>query len=312
MTQSGVNFAIVVPTRNRPENVKNLLASIERSTIHPARCVVVDSSDFHYDLPTFSFPVLLATPKIVGQVGQRNYGVRLLNEGVSVDYVFTLDDDIIVEPESIGAALNGIRNFERIDHKFVGFALNIINMGSSASFFRRCMLYPRRPGVVTKSAFNSSLGSLESDMECDWVVGGAAVWRMDFISKNPSDYPFAGKAYAEDLYYCAKVRSRARFGAICNAKCSHLDSYGTRASGDVSYTAYREGFSDSSIRIHIAKIFPQFCAVLAVFHMLWVGLLGVGHGILFLDRAAFFLGVGRVAGCVGLVQSRKLAPYGPK
>jgi glycosyltransferase involved in cell wall biosynthesis len=301
-------FGIVIPTRNRPENVRNLLSSIERSTIYPAQCILVDSSDFKYDLLSCSFPLLFVTPNINGQVNQRNYGIRLLNECGNVDYVFLLDDDIVLEPDTIHGALDGIRKFISIDPMFIGFALNITNLVSSNNLNIRLLLYPRQPGLVTKSAFNSSLANLDRDVECDWVLGGAAVWSMDFISKNPNDYPFTGKAYSEDLYYCSKVRYRARFAAICKARCSHIDNYEIRVSKRIEYAAYREGFNDAKIRIHISKSFPQYSVFLTILHMLWVGVVGMGYGMVFFDRAAFFVGVGRVVGLMSSVQIRKFSP----
>ena len=146
MITNNTKVGIVVPTRNRPENIKNFLASIERSSIHPAVCVV-DSSDSAYELPVCSFPLLFETPGIRGQVNQRNYGIHLLKKFGGVEYALLLDDDIVLKPEAISEAMDGIKRYVRNDPGFVGFALNVINLRKSNHIYRRLLLHPKGLGL---------------------------------------------------------------------------------------------------------------------------------------------------------------------
>lgn len=296
MTAIDSKIGIVVPTRNRPENIANLLASIEKSSIYPAVCIIVDASDFSYETPACSFPLLFETPSIRGQVKQRNYGIHLLREFGNVEYALLLDDDIVLEPDTIHEAIAGVGRYVSNDPGFVGFALNIINLRKSNHLFRRLLLYPKKPGIVTMSTFNSSLSNLDSDIESDWVLGGAALWNLDFLIRNPSDYPFSGKAYSEDLYYCSMVRCHARFAALSKAKCAHVDPYEIRNSDNICRSAYREGVNDAQIRVFIAKSFRQYSVPMTAIHILWVGFLGTMFGLALLDCAAFMLGIGRITG----------------
>lgn len=289
-------LGFVVPTRNRPGNIVKLLASIEKSTVYPAVCVIVDSSDFGYEIPSFSFPILFETPSIRGQVKQRNYGIGILREFGKIEYAFLIDDDMVLEPEAIREAVEGVERYVRISPKFVGFALNITNLRKSNHIFRRLMLYPKKSGMVTMSTANSSLSNLDCDTECDWVLGGAAVWNLDFLIKNPNDYPFSGKAYGEDLYYCSTVHDRARFAALSRSRCSHVDHYEIKKAENISRSAYIAGVNDTKIRMFIAKSFRQYSVFMTGIHILWVGFLGVVFGSALLDRAAFMLGIGRITG----------------
>lgn len=298
MTATDAKIGIVVPTRNRPKNIANLLASIEKSTIHPAVCIIVDSSDFVYEIPNCNFPLLFETPGIRGQVKQRNYGISLLKGFENVEYVFLLDDDIVLEPDAIREAISGIKRYVSNDPRFVGFALNIINLRKSNHIFRRLLLHPKKPGVVTMATINSSLANLDCDIESDWVLGGAGVWNLDFLIKNPSDYPFSGKAYSEDLYYCSMVRDNARFAALSKAKCTHVDPYEIRNSDNFCGSAYCEGINDAKIRMFIAKSFRQYSVFMTAIHILWVGVLGMVFGLALLDRVAFMLGFGRITGLI--------------
>jgi glycosyltransferase involved in cell wall biosynthesis len=302
VTVTNKNIGIVVPTRNRPENIKNLLVSIEGSSVHPAVCIIVDWSDEAYDLPSCSFPILFETPGIRGQVHQRNFGIRKLSEFGAVKYALLLDDDILLEPDTIAETLAGIARYEAVSKDFVGFALNITNLRNANHVFRRLLLHPRKPGAVSRSTFNSSLSNPDSDLECSWVLGGAAAWSLPFLVKNPSDYPFPGKAYSEDLYYCSMVRESARFAAFAKARCRHVDYYELRASENVFRSAYREGVSDTKIRMSIARKFRQYSTLLTAMHVVWVGAVGMTFGAAALDRAALGVGIGRIIGLTHLAK----------
>lgn len=291
-----VRVGVVIPTRNRPRNISKLLVSIEKSTLHPSLCVIVDSSSERYELPECSFNFLFVNPGITGQVNQRNYGFNIINQYSNIEYIFVLDDDIELDRFAISEALIGINKYLLSDDKFVGFSLNIKNLPSSATCAKKILLFTRKPGVVLKSSFNTALSNISCDFECDWVSGGAAVWRKDFICKNPNDYPFLGKAYGEDLYYCSKVRAIARFGAIHKSLCLHNDEYGRDYLLVGISSAYNEGLNDCLVRKFIAKKFPQYSLSLMKLHMLWVGLMGIGYGLISVKKIFVFVGLGRVAG----------------
>lgn len=296
-------IGVVVPTRNKHLNVISLLASLEKSTIHPAACIIVDASDYDYDVPFCSFHLEVLKPGIRGQVMQRNYGISVLGNIDTIEYVITLDDDIVIESDTIANAIVGIAEFTSLDSQFVGFSLNITNMKNSNGFLRRLIFHPKTPGVVTSAAFGSSLCNVSESVECGWVLGGAAIWNLCFINKNINDYPLSGKAYAEDFYFCSKIREQARFAVLANAKCLHIDQYENKAKGVDCRFYFREGFNDTKARIFIAKKFRQYSVVLAVLHTSWVGFLGVLSGALMFNSKSIAFGFGRIAGIIYINKS---------
>jgi glycosyltransferase involved in cell wall biosynthesis len=301
MTLIDSRIGIVVPTRNRPLNVLKFLAALERSTIHPAVCIIVDASDYNYAIPDCTFPLRLMRPGLRGQVKQRNYGICFLKEYSNIEYALLLDDDILLEPDAISEALAGASRYVSQDSDFVGFALNIVNMANSSGLFKRLLLHPRRPGVVTRAAFGSSLCNLDHDIECGWVLGGATLWNLDFLIHNPNDYPIEGKAYGEDFYYCSLVQAKAKFAGLAKAKCMHMDQYEINV--DNCRISLREGISDTNVRIYIARRFPQYSITLTIVYVLWVGFLGGVLGIVTVRCKTFMFGVGRL---LGLVKHRSL------
>jgi len=291
-----IKFGIVVPTRNRPLNLINLLKSIEKCTLHPVACIVVDFSDFDYDLPECTFPVFFERPGIVGQVKQRNYGIKLLYKLKLVDYVLLLDDDIILEADSIFESISTATRYVQKDLRFVGFSLNVINLKSSNDILRKILFYPKKPGVVLSTTFNSSLCNLYKDIECDWVLGGAALWNLDFLNQHPNKYPFSGKAFGEDLFYCSQVKNVARFAASLNAKCSHIDLYLESPINNSFRVIYNGGVSETNMRLYLARSFTMYSTFLTIVHIIWSGFLGIGYGLMTLSAKHSALALGRIAG----------------
>jgi glycosyltransferase involved in cell wall biosynthesis len=90
-----VDISVVIPTRNRPERVRNALLSLARQTSPPAEVIVVDASDagFHdanalaNEFQTLPLVLLTSAPSVCIQ---RNKGI----EAAKSRWIFLCDDDI--------------------------------------------------------------------------------------------------------------------------------------------------------------------------------------------------------------------------
>jgi glycosyltransferase involved in cell wall biosynthesis len=90
-----VDISVVIPTRNRPERVRNALSALAGQTSPPAEVIVVDASDEgFYDIRMLanefqSLPLILlsSAPSVCMQ---RNKGI----EAARSDWIFLCDDDI--------------------------------------------------------------------------------------------------------------------------------------------------------------------------------------------------------------------------
>ena len=117
---------MVIPTRNRPERVRNALSALARQTAPPAEVIVVDASDeglhdaakLAHEFPTLSLVVLSSTPSVCIQ---RNKGI----EAAKGAWVFLCDDDIelpadhfqhlanhVAKHPGCGAVAGKLRQFE--------------------------------------------------------------------------------------------------------------------------------------------------------------------------------------------------------
>jgi glycosyltransferase involved in cell wall biosynthesis len=90
-----VDISVVIPTRNRPERIRNALRALARQTSPPAEVIVVDASDagFHdagalaNEFQTLPLILLTSAPSVCIQ---RNKGI----EAARSDWIFLCDDDI--------------------------------------------------------------------------------------------------------------------------------------------------------------------------------------------------------------------------
>ena len=103
--QKTSNFDVIIPTKNRPDDFKRLILSINSQSVLPTRLIVIDQSDISYDESVFvdAFP---RNQKYVDLKHIFNQEISSLVEAKSVglkyssaEYVFFLDDDVVLKPE---------------------------------------------------------------------------------------------------------------------------------------------------------------------------------------------------------------------
>lgn len=105
-----ITSALVICTRNRPEDIINFLISAQKQSVVPQELIIVDSSDqpldqqqnFKKQFNQIVFPatsLLYQHTKKAGTAYQRNVGAQLS----SSDVLHFVDDDVILEPDYIQA-----------------------------------------------------------------------------------------------------------------------------------------------------------------------------------------------------------------
>lgn len=90
-----MDISVVIPTRNRPERVRNALAALAQQSSPPAEVIVVDASDADFfdlkalanEFPTLSLILMSSRPSVCIQ---RNKGI----EAAKSEWIFLCDDDV--------------------------------------------------------------------------------------------------------------------------------------------------------------------------------------------------------------------------
>lgn len=214
-------IALIVPTKDRPDDLRKMLASLAAQTRVPDQVIVVDGSmppirpviDEFASLPLEYVRVF---PPSLAQ--QRNAGMARLRPDVSL--AGYLDDDVVLEPEAVERMLEF---WNRAQAEIGGAAFNITNNPSPGGlpFKQLFSIDDARPGVMLGSGFGSTIPAQSADLETDWLYGGATVWRRAVIAAYPYDEWFVGTGFMEDIDFSFNVRQRYRLFVVAAARLAH-------------------------------------------------------------------------------------------
>lgn len=92
-----MKFDVVIPTKNRPDDLNRLFESITKQIEKPARVVIIDQSDnIAVQKESGDFEVNhVHAPYVSGLTAAKNLGVSYCNSEI----VYFFDDDIILDPD---------------------------------------------------------------------------------------------------------------------------------------------------------------------------------------------------------------------
>ena len=200
-------LAIIIPTKDRPDEVRRLLQSITELDCEVGRIIVVASGqDIRTVVMAFAekLPVEYYTSK-PGQIRQRNKGIALLNE--STYLVATIDDDA----EFHKTAVTGMINFwNRVEPETAGVGFNIVTIkGHRHSFVKGLLgISVPEPGRVLKSGNNTAITNINNDIRSEWLTGGATVWRQEILQKYPHHEIMSRWSVCEDLIFSYPISKK--------------------------------------------------------------------------------------------------------
>ena len=230
-------LSVIIPTRNRPEELYNCLKSISSQTHLPQEVIVVDSSEdkikeevqkvtSHF--PSLNIRYLHTSP---GLPHQKNVGVRNSHGEI----VLFLDDDVLIEKnfieeilkvfatfpwQEIGGVMGNDLNTERIPRWSLRYWLRQI-------FF----LYNSGSGKFRLSGLQTLPFGLSGIRRTQFLVGGFTAYRKEVVEKIPPDeenFTF----YPEDLDLSYRVSKFYNNYYAESARCRHLPSSQDRLKGE--------------------------------------------------------------------------------
>jgi len=287
-TDNHPRVSVVIPTRNRPELLANLLFSIIKQTIPPDEVIIVDDSD---DFKTAELANVLRDAfsnkgvelkYLQGRKGTASIS-NARNIGITTskgDIIFFIDDDIILKKNYIEEILKvynmkptakGVQGF--IINSFRPFGLRHILINSLRKVFflnhfekNKCTLrhgqcYPYAP---------------EGIIECEWLHSSNMSLKKEIFTylKFDNNFTFKGRSVAEDARLTSKVYKLYPHSLFMNpnAKVYH--------SPPVKKISKRHILTSVLFLIHTAFCNPSFKGIIRGF---WTFL---GH---FLTYGAYLL-----------------------
>lgn len=217
--------ALIIPTRNRPKYLHNLLTQIKKLNFN--QIIVIDSSDKINKLhvknicKNYSVELFNSFPSISHQ---RNIGLNKAKNNNK--FIMFVDDDIIFLKNSFKEMNKLIFRYKK-NSDVAGFGFNLIdkNDDNHLNFFKKSWLaeelnlYSKKIGKVTKSGWHTRISNLKSNKFVDWIYTAAVVYKFNLI-KNIKFDTFLGKySYLDDLDFCLSLKKKLII--CCKAKFIH-------------------------------------------------------------------------------------------
>ena len=260
-------LTVVVPTRNRPEDIAKLLPTIARQSRLPDQLIVVDQSgdDRTEALARDAMGEELARrcsyvhdSTIQGVSAARNVGIDLAKG----DVVVFLDDDVSLSEDCL----------EQLEHAFetnpgyAGIGGVELQMETTALsyvlYYDVFFLGPLRDRKYRISRNWRRLSGLQPVTALKTCLAG---FRRDFLAQYRFDERWRS-ALLEDVEICWRVRGRERFGIWPRASAWHHISE-VRAGGATGYRA-----TGAAWVFFMQSVFKREWALTPLFAWLWVGL----------------------------------------
>jgi len=222
-------LAVIIPTKDRPGDLKKLLANLGQQTLPPSQVIIIDSGRGISDSLPAEYTDLKMTYKkysLPSSARQRNEGLKYLLPSIS--YVAFFDDDIVLDCTAIE---NVIAFFNQAPPDIAAVSLNLINHPKmefsnlkGLPFVEQLALYSRRKGVILRSGFQTLIGHVNEPTLVSWFPSGAIVCRREALPIYPFDPWFQAYSYLEDLDFSYRLGKMRKLMVIPSAGFIHQES----------------------------------------------------------------------------------------
>lgn len=199
--------AVVVPTRNRLSDLRDLLGCLEHQTQAIFQVVVVDSSDA-LDCQELCKNAKLSIEYIHTNIRsaaiQRNMGIEKLRSDIT--HLSFLDDDVVVGADYLARLIEDLEANQGVG--ISGIALNpkasLLRgkpKGLVGNFHRFFLLDSIHDGKLLSSAINIPVRNYQGPIvEVDWLIG-CSLWDFRKIRHLRFEIDFKGQSLGEDVIY---------------------------------------------------------------------------------------------------------------
>ncbi len=250
-------IAFIIPTKDRPSELRRLLKSLEIQTRRPDRVIIVDSGKTAcqgIDREFRSLPIRYMRFSPPSAAGQRNAGVEAATH--DSDLIGFLDDDVVLDEEALAKMMEF---WDRAADDTGGASFNLVN-GSRPSLAwlkylplsERWGFYKKQTGMVLPSGFQTIVQFLPKDEYVQWFPASASVWRRTLLSEFQFDEWFKGYSYLEDLDFCYRVSKVYKLMIAAEARYYHFPASFGRPN------AYLFGVREVKNRLYFVHKHPEF------------------------------------------------------
>ena len=299
-------LAFVVPTKDRPHELRRMLESLRVQSSLPNQVVVVASGSEESRGVVDEFPSLNIRYLHISRPSasrQRNAGLKLV--GLESTLVGFLDDDIVLEP---GALERMLAFWEQAPPDVGGAGFNLRNITAPETerkwklrptvwLYDAFMLRNERKGRVLRSGFPTPIYPVSENTYVDWLESLGFIFRKDVVEEFQFDDFFEGYSYLEFLDYTYSISRKYRLCVLSNAWVTHYSS--------PIKDSYLLGKKQVINRIYFVRKHPELsmwrCSFTLVLNMLFNTAVGTLLRDVGYFRRAWGNGIGLIRAAAGRV-----------
>jgi GT2 family glycosyltransferase len=290
------NAALIIATRNRPNELLVSVESIVAQTVLPGEFCIVDSSD---ETPVrakieelcegVGLPLKYLHPAPRGLTIQRNYGV----DNTTGDPVFFVDDDVYLAPDCLEECL---KEFDRWGPELGGVRATAVHPARPPriSILWRKLFgiggwWPEASGKMRPGFWVEGVSEAAGVRKVEYMTGWFMSFKREIFAKERFDESLSGYGHKEDVDFTYRVH---QLGYVMlqtpKARCEHFQTVTQRLP---SHQLMRMNLGNQ-FYLH-RKNMPQTLKHKAA---LWWGMLGLF--ILNIGRGIFKRDPGLVTGMI--------------
>lgn len=228
-------ISVIIPTKNRPGDLENVVASLLVQTTPPAELLIVDQSEDEesrqrvdrlmavarrHPRPIGIALRYLRDPRLTGCAAARNVAMDLAQGAI----VLFLDDDVILEPDFLSALLAAYR--ARPDATGIsGVVTNYVRPPLAylcwRALFARGCFHDDRQGVYWRSRHRRRSAIVHRVTR---LGGGLMSFRAAAVRRVRFDENLTGVCDGEDVDFCARLGPQALLLIAPAARLTHCQS----------------------------------------------------------------------------------------
>lgn len=230
MAKCFMKIAFIIPTKDRPEDIRRMLMSLQQQSRCPDQVIIMDAGEKPLEGIVDEYPGLSLVHKVwegmASASAQRNGGIELLER--DMDLVCFFDDDQVLYPDALEKMLEF---WDKADRSVGGAVFyDTDNMKPRPGFsIKRSWLFMAlgiyaAPGKVARSGWQSMYGDLKETIWVEWMTSGASVVRANLLKEFRFDEFFTGYSYLEDVDFSYSISRRYKLAAVAESKYDHHKS----------------------------------------------------------------------------------------
>lgn len=221
---------IIIPTRNRIQELMNTLNFLETNLFFFKKIIIVDSSKLEIKKKikekivnyTINIKIIDSEPSTCIQ---RNVGLNFLEDN---EYIMFLDDDNIFYPD----AFSKMQYFLNNNKDFVGIAFNqiynekktILDKFKKNFISNKLGIYSSCNGGFSSSGWQSRFVNFKHDTIVQWLPTRAVIYKSSEIKNVRFDNKLGVYGYLEDLDFSLELKKRGNLMVCSAAKYTHDQS----------------------------------------------------------------------------------------